>query len=252
MQKDNKEKKSFYLALYSVATVFLLLAFGITILNSSSDKDTQVNNEPVAAVDKSNTKPISEITTNAESSAQNTTQSSAIALTDNVKAELTTEITTNSSASSAVETQEKTLSLFNDGDEMHWPVSGQILMDYSPEAAIYDNTLEQYRTTDSICISAALGSEVEAGADGTVTSITKDNENGVTVSVDHGNGWCSTYSQLQDNLAVSEGQAIYKGDKIGLVAEPTKYSVAMGPHIEFSVFKNDEATDPKLVLASLD
>ncbi len=239
MQKDNKDKKGFYLTLYAVATVFLLMAFGITILNNSSHKGDSVVQEPAAAVDKSNVTPVREITT-----------SSAKAETKETTTETTTISNTNSET--ANNRAQADIELFNDNDEMAWPVEGQILMDYSTDTAIYDKTLDQYRTNSSICISASLGSEVCASADGTVASVTKDDEKGVTVSLDHGNGWLSTYSQLQDNLAISEGQTVYKGEKIGVIAQPTKYGTAMGPHLEFSVFKDDEATDPKLVLASVE
>ncbi|MGN1318685.1 MAG: peptidoglycan DD-metalloendopeptidase family protein [Lachnospirales bacterium] len=240
MQKDNKDKKGFYLTLYSVATVFLLLAFAITILNSPSD-DKNITKEETAAVDKSNVKPISQVTTS----------QAKVEEKENVT-EQTTNKTVESEISNTAANNEKTAKLFTENDEMDWPVEGQILMDYSSESAIYDKTLDQYRTNDSISISAPLGSEICASADGVVASITKDDEKGVTVSIDHGNGWMSTYSQLQDNTTVSEGQTVYRGEKIGTVAEPTKYSSAIGPHIEFSVFKDEISTDPKLVLASVE
>ncbi len=237
---DNKDKKGFYLTLYAVATVFLLMAFGITILNSSNNNEADIPQENAAPVEKSNVKPVIETTTAAHTEAETqTTKETA----DTAKKEPETEIVT---------TAQSELSLFNDDDEMTWPVSGQILMDYNMDSAIYDKTLEQYRTNDSISISAPLGTEVCVSADGVVTAVTKDEEKGVSVSVDHGNGWMSTYSQLQDNLKISEGQTVYQGDVIGNIAEPSKYSTALGPHLEFSVFKDDKATDPKLVLAALD
>ena len=246
--KDNKEKKGFYLALYSAATVFLLLAFGITILHSANTDDS--GGEPYSAVEKSNDKSVN------EAALQKTTEKITEKVTEpstTKSAEKITEITTTTNKTeSAEKTNSGDVALFNENDEMEWPVSGQIVMDYSPKTAIYDKTLDQYRTTDSICISAALGESVCAGADGVVTAINKDTEKGVTVSINHGNGWLSTYSQLQDNLSVSEGQTVYKGDKIGTVANPTKYSVEIGPHLEFSVYKDDDSTDPKLILASLD
>lgn len=245
MENKHKDKKGFYLTLYALATIFLLMAFGITILNNSSKDDSSQMQEPAAVVDKSNVKPITEITTanvstNTESSIENNTATN------------TDKNQTQSRQDTANANEQPELELFNDNDEMSWPVDGQILMDYSTDATIYDKTLDQYRTNESICISAPLGSEVKSGADGTVASITKDDEKGVCVSIDHGNGWLSTYSQLQDNLAVSEGQTVYRGDKIGVIAQPTKYSVAIGPHLEFSVLKDEVSTDPKLVLASIE
>lgn len=236
--QNNNDKKSIYLTLYAVATVFLLAAFAITILHSPADK----NENNTAPVDKSNVKPISEITTE---SAVNITKETTT----------TTEMTTSVKAENNVPdhlSEQADISLFDDNDEMAWPVAGQIIMDYNTETAIYDKTLDQYRTNSSICIAAPLGEEVCASADGVVTAISKDDVKGITVAVDHGNGWLTTYSQLQDNLTVSEGQTVHKGDKLGSIGEPSKYGVGLGSHLEFSVYKGDESTDPKLVLASLE
>lgn len=130
-----------------------------------------------------------------------------------------------------------------------YPAAGEIVMDYSIDKAIFDITLEQYRTNDSISIGAAKGSDVTASADGTVSKIYTDIENGTTVVIDHKNGWQTTYSQLEKDTAVSEGDTVTSGQKIGVVATPSSYSVLLGDHIDFSVAQNGESVDPKLVLA---
>ena len=230
---ENYNKKGFYTVLYTLAAIFIILAFGISILNSgNTGNNNEVDlEEKISPVDKSNVKPLTTETTT------------------EVKAEAQTEQVTKSAAADNAVQDNGELSLFDDSQEMEWPVSGQIVMDYSDDTAIFDRTLEQYRTNDSICISADVGTEVFAAADGIITTITNDKISGITVNVDHGNGWTSTYSQLDENLAVSEGESVHKGDKIGIVANPTNYSVALGPHLEFSVFNDENPTDPKLVLA---
>ncbi len=230
---ENYNKKGFYTVLYTLAAIFIILAFGISILNSgNTGNNNEVDlEENISPVDKSNVKPLTTETTT------------------EVKAEAQTEQVTKSAAADNAVQENGELSLFDDSQEMEWPVSGQIVMDYSDDTAIFDRTLEQYRTNDSICISADVGTEVFAAADGIITTITNDKISGITVNVDHGNGWTSTYSQLDENLAVSEGESVHKGDKIGIVANPTNYSVALGPHLEFSVFNDENPTDPKLVLA---
>lgn len=234
---ENYNKKGFYTVLYTLAAVFVIIAFGISILNSGNDspKNT-VDMGDSAPVDKSNVAPL---TTTTESTTETTT------LNDN---KITT-TTTDKSLNIDAQSENGELSIFDDSQEMAWPVNGQIVMDYSTDTAIFDRTLEQYRTNSSICISSDVGTKVCAAADGIITSISKDNISGITVSVDHGNGWCSTYGQLGENLAVSEGEAVHKGDLIGTVANPTKYSSALGAHLEFSVLSDDVPTDPKLVLA---
>ncbi|MCI8628333.1 MAG: M23 family metallopeptidase [Firmicutes bacterium] len=125
------------------------------------------------------------------------------------------------------------------------PLAGNIVMDYSADHAIYDATLDQYRTNDHISIGAKKGESVKASEDGTVESVKTDDERGITVVLNHGNGWQTTYSQLQEDVVVKEGDKVKKGQEIGFVAEPTKYSVALGEHVDFSIAKDGVTVDPK-------
>ncbi|MDD3393973.1 MAG: M23 family metallopeptidase [Anaerotignum sp.] len=126
-----------------------------------------------------------------------------------------------------------------------YPVSGEIVMPYSVDCAIYDATLNQYHTNASISISAAAGDIVKAAEKGTVKEITKDEVKGNSVVIEHENGWLTTYSQLAEDLSVKVGEAVTKGQTIGTVGEPTKYTVALGSHVEFAVAKDGETIDPK-------
>jgi murein DD-endopeptidase MepM/ murein hydrolase activator NlpD len=235
--------KSIYTGIYTAVAVVLLCAFGVAILNSGSKPENNMANndivdkaDEVSPVGKTNVKSLSEVTT------AKTTEAATQATT-----------TTPAAKSTVISASEpKQLSLFNDEDEMLWPVSGQIVMDYNTDTAVFDKTLEQYRTNSSISIAAAVGDEVYAAADGQVMSIEKNDNGEVTVTLDNGNGWRTTYSQLRENLAVSDGQAVYKGDVLGYVAQPSTQSSALGSHIDFSVFKDNVSQDPKLVLAQLD
>lgn len=125
------------------------------------------------------------------------------------------------------------------------PLAGNIVMDYSVDHTIYDATLDQYRTNDHISIEAKKGDSVKAAEAGTVESIQTDDERGVTVVINHENGWQTTYSQLQEDVVVKEGDKVKKGQEIGFVAEPTKYSVALGEHVDFSIAKDGIKLDPK-------
>lgn len=149
-------------------------------------------------------------------------------------------------------TEDVTFSLFDDTKEMTWPVFGQIVMDYSIETSVYDKTLEQYRTNDSISISAEEGTEVLAAAEGVVERVYADVEDGNTVVINHGNGWLSTYSQLQDNVLVAVGQVVSEGEVIGAVGAPSNYSAQLGSHLDFKITKDNISTDPKVVLAQIE
>jgi murein DD-endopeptidase MepM/ murein hydrolase activator NlpD len=129
--------------------------------------------------------------------------------------------------------------------DFDYPVSGEIVMPYSVECAIYDPTLNQYHTNDSVSISAQAGEVVVAAQKGTVKEITKDEEKGNSVVIEHDNGWLTTYSQLADDISVEAGETVAKGQTIGMVGEPTKYTIALGSHVEFAVEKDGETVDPE-------
>ena len=129
-----------------------------------------------------------------------------------------------------------------------YPINGEIVMDYSIDKAIFDITLEQYRTNDSIAISANEGSDVFASADGKISKIYEDSENGLSIVIEHKNGWQTTYSQLKKDIAVKEGENVKCGQKIGSVSNPTSYRVLLGSHLDFKIEQNGETIDPKVVL----
>ena len=125
-----------------------------------------------------------------------------------------------------------------------YPLQGEVVLPYSIDHAIYDPTLEQYRTNASISLSAKQGTEVKAAADGTVQAVTEDAETGKTIVIAHGDGWLTTYGQLEDAVKVKEGEKVTQGQRIGAVDDPTKYGAALGSHLEFAMEQNGEPKDP--------
>ena len=92
-----------------------------------------------------------------------------------------------------------------------------------------------------------MGTEVEAAADGKVTEVSEDETTGNYVVIEHRNGWATTYSQLED-IKVSEGETVSKGDVIGLVSKPSVYSSALDSHMEFTVTLDDMTVDPEIAI----
>ena len=131
---------------------------------------------------------------------------------------------------------------------MIWPADGEIIMEYSPSAMIFDPTLEQYRTNDSVCIAAAVGSNVKASADGVAKEVVSDENGGNYVVVEHKNGWETLYGEL-DGIKVSKGDRVEKGQVIGVVGEPSVYSCELGDHIEFKVTLDDMSVNPSEAVA---
>lgn len=245
--KDNN-KKRFYPAVYSVIVAAVVLAFVVSVYNSGTEEGQEEvqlaeENTGAAAVARNDVKSYREQTTVRETVTESTTAAVAAKSEPDTKTE-------NSSKQAKTASAEPRYTLFDDSKEMSWPVEGQIVMDYSVDTAVYDKTLDQYRTNDSLCINAAADSEVTAAADGVVEAVSKDRVNGSSVVLNHGNGWKTTYSQLRDDVSVTEGQVVCEGDAIGRVGTPSIYSEALGTHLEFSVSHDEGSVDPKTLLKS--
>ena len=144
----------------------------------------------------------------------------------------------------AAEPQNMTAAFDPNEDLMVWPVSGVVLMDYSADALIYDETLDLYRTNESISIGAAEAEEVLAAADGIVTDIGKSDALGNYVVLDNGSGYETTYGQLSEDLAVAVGEYVDQGEVLGCINAPSWYSSALGTHLSFTVRVNGETVNP--------
>ncbi|WP_105616997.1 M23 family metallopeptidase [Vallitalea okinawensis] len=142
------------------------------------------------------------------------------------------------------EEAKETFSPYDNSQNMLWPVTGDVVMDFSMDASIYDSTLDLYRTNDALCIQANVGADVIAAADGSVESITKTEEEGTMIVIDHGEGWKTTYEQLSEEVNVSQGQVVQKGEVIGQVAEPTMFALNLGSHVGFRVMKDNGPCNP--------
>ena len=137
---------------------------------------------------------------------------------------------------------EKPLS-FSEKDVLLWPVDGNVLMNYSMDHTIYFATLEQYKYNPALIIEGQVGQDVRAAAEGKITSIYKDAETGITVKMDLGDGYEVIYGQLQ-NVTVTQGERIAKGDVIGYLSEPTKYYSIEGCNLYFQMRKNGKTINP--------
>jgi len=138
--------------------------------------------------------------------------------------------------------------IFTGNNDMGWPVRGDIVMDFSVDTLIHDVTLNQFRTNDKISISANVGTQVRAASDGVVRSVEYDRRLGNTVVIEHGNGWFTTYSQLQDHILVAVGDVVIKDQVIGGVGQPSIFYTLLGSHLSFRVARDDVAVNPLLVL----
>lgn len=159
------------------------------------------------------------------------------------------EDTSGQQSSTAEETTETAAAVltFSPEDGMTWPVSGDVILNYSMDAAVYFQTLEQYKYNPAIYISAAEGTPVSACAKGVVKEIGTDAQLGQYVVTTLGSGYEVIYGQLTD-LQVEEGATVARGQVIGNVAKTTKYFSVEGDHVYLEILKDGAPVDPLQLL----
>lgn len=130
------------------------------------------------------------------------------------------------------------------------PLEGNVKKEFDDSKPLYNQTLDQWETHEGIDIEADLGTEVKAAEAGKVVKIFKDDKitstlnksgYGVTVIIDHGNGYQTVYCNLAEDLKVKEGEKVTKGQVIGVVGDTSvRESVAIeGSHLHFMVLKKN-------------
>lgn len=125
-----------------------------------------------------------------------------------------------------------------------WPVSGEIVGEYSVDALVYNKTMEDWRTHNGVDIAAELGAKVRAVADGTVAKVFVDDLFGTTVVIDHGAGICSVYSNMAGTPTVKEGDKVSLGDVIGSVGNTAIAESSEVTHLHFAMNVNSASADP--------
>ena len=132
---------------------------------------------------------------------------------------------------------------FSDSDTLIWPVDGNVILNYSMDQTVYFATLDQYKYNPALIIAGEVGKEVQAAANGEVTSIKTDAQTGITLTVSLGDGYEAVYGQL-DEVCVTQGERIYQGELIAYLGEPTKYYSVEGCNLYFQMLKDGEPINP--------
>ena len=131
--------------------------------------------------------------------------------------------------------------------EFSLPVSGEISIDYSDSVPVFSTTMNDYRTHLGVDISASLGSEVLAVADGVVTNVWDDPFMGTCVSIEHSGNAVSIYKNLAPTVSegIIIGAEVKSGDVIGAVGESAMNEIAEEPHLHYELMVDNKHVDPK-------
>lgn len=128
------------------------------------------------------------------------------------------------------------------------PVDGEISKDFADETLLYSDTLKEWTTHMGIDIKAEKTTIVKSAYNGIVESIKNDPRYGLTITIDHENGFKTVYSNLLTSEFVNEGERVEEGKTIGTVGESASFESLEEPHLHFEVLKDNINVNPTLYL----
>lgn len=132
--------------------------------------------------------------------------------------------------------------------EFVMPVEGEISTGFAKDNLIYSETLEEWIVHLGIDIKAERATVVKASEAGTITSIKNDPRYGLTVIIEHTNGYKTIYSNLLTTEFVTEGEKVEKGQAIGTVGNSAAFEIVDEPHLHFEITKDNVNVDPDIYL----
>ena len=276
IRKNNKEEMSMKIIKYSAIAVAILtlIVFGALIYskklndtikegtltgeqlssilnnaNSSSENTESASSEIGKSVNEvsneikenQNTNKITNNLNTSNSTTKNTESKSNNVLTTN---SVNSNNTTNQTNSKPEENTEKTNVKLN----FEKPVEGDIVRDFAVDNLIYSNTLQEWTTHTGVDIKADKTTIVKAAESGIVKTIKNDPRYGLTVIVEHENGFQTVYSNLLTSEFVVEGEKVEKGQSLGTVGNTAAFEIADDAHLHFEILKDSVQVDPNIYL----
>jgi murein DD-endopeptidase MepM/ murein hydrolase activator NlpD len=124
----------------------------------------------------------------------------------------------------------------------HWPVSGPITSPFGWRHNPFGNGSSEFHT--GIDIAAPYGTSVEAAGAGTVVFVGYKSGYGRVITIDHGNGYQTSYCHLSA-VYTKVGKRVNKGDVIGAVGENGR---STGPHLHFGMTLHGVLINPRPLL----
>lgn len=128
------------------------------------------------------------------------------------------------------------------------PVEGEVIKEYAKDKLVYSDTLKEWVTHAGIDIKADKTAVVKASEEGTVKSIKNDPRYGLTVVIEHNNGYSTVYSNLLTAEFVTAGESVKKGQTIGTVGNTATFEISDEPHLHFEILKDNVQIDPNMYI----
>lgn len=121
---------------------------------------------------------------------------------------------------------------------------GDVINIFSSGELVKNLTTGSWQTHNGSDIATEVGAEVYAVSNGEVMEVTNDSIWGVTVVLDHHNGYVTRYCGLSSGLSVQQGDMLVSGDIIGTVGDTADIESALSPHLHIEMLHNGNYIDP--------
>jgi murein DD-endopeptidase MepM/ murein hydrolase activator NlpD len=119
-----------------------------------------------------------------------------------------------------------------------WPTRGWVTSNFGSRTSPFTGEPAVHEGLD---IATGIGSWVKSSADGIVTFAGVKGGYGKVIIIDHGYGLSTRYGHLSE-IAVTPGQRIHRGDRIGNVGNTGR---STGPHLHYEVRVNNMPINPR-------
>lgn len=245
------------LAFAIVAFVITFVIYGNTLNESTSELgmlNSSISNTYHNDTTEQTSTPYGKNINEVKETEMNTANSEKVAVnTSNVEKTINSSTKTQQTSTTKTETettkQEETVKIEKVPDPtFKMPVAGEIMKEFANHKLVYSSTLDVWTAHNGVDIKADKTTVVKAAADGTVAAIKNDPRYGLTVIIEHTNGYKTVYANLLSTEFVVVGEKVTQGQSIGTVGNTAIFEIAEESHLHFELLKDNEQQDPELYL----
>ena len=235
MEQKNNEQKTAQILYITIIMVLLIMALTVGLVTAANRSKAPA---VTTALTTENTTAAPSVTTKRPAVTTEATTLKAPEITTAAPHTVTPPEITTEAKPTIIEPSEPVL------PEFIMPTLGAVSNKFSIDTLVYSNTMEDYRTHNGIDISCGTGSAVCAAADGIITEVYEHPMMGYTVVISHDADSKTVYQNLAEEITVSVGDIVKRGEVIGAVGESALIEIAEEPHLHFEMCIADERVNP--------
>lgn len=261
-----EEKSKNYNMVYIGGSILLIgvIAFVATFIlyGNKMDKQAQLDNQRIASLVQGSSGQSEEVSTQmgktveeSQNETQTTKQTESTTTSQN-KTTSKQNTAKNTKSTNTVKTEQTTQTKTEPAKEetkaepltFIKPVEGEMAKEYAKEKLLYSQTLEEWTTHLGWDIKADKTTVVKASADGKVKSIKNDPRYGLSVIIEHENGYETLYANLLSTEFVAVGEEVKQGQSIATVGNTAAFEIADEAHLHFEINQNGQSVDPATLI----